>query len=171
MKMFCWCPPQCSKAVIHTRGYQPRHIANGCIQRLPGSADHCVQQALDQHIVSPPMCVSVVQGFASPRVRITVETPLLAHGVPPSDTDSQPSSAGLPPQARRQRPLREVLANGTSPAPGPAASLTGSDQEQEQGPQRLASASGTSRVLNQELVELQDCWVSCSRCHDMLRQE
>lgn len=82
------------------------------------------------------------KGFSSPRVRLTVEAPQLEHGVP-SDTDTPSSTAGLPP-SRRQRPLREVLANGTSPVLlERAASLSGSDQEQSpESLQRPPSASG-----------------------------
>ena len=87
---------------------------------------------------------TLFQGFSSPRVRLTVEAPQLQHGVP-SHTDSPPTSAGVPP-SRRQRPLREVLANGTSPPLlQHAASLTGSDQEQSLHPvQRPQSGAGAS---------------------------
>ena len=89
-----------------------------------------------------------MQGFSSPRVRLTVEAPQLEHGVP-SDTDTPSSTAGLPP-SRRQRPLREVLANGTSPVLlEHAASLSGSDQEQSpKSLQRPPSGSGELRSLD-----------------------
>lgn len=88
-----------------------------------------------------------IQGFSSPRVRLNVEAPQLEHGVT-SDTDTPSSTAGLP-SSRRQRPLREVLANGTSPVLlDHAASLSGSDQEQSpESLQRPASGSGELRSL------------------------
>ena len=94
-----------------------------------------------------PTDAHTIQGFSSPRVRLTVEAPQLEHGVP-SDTDTPSSTAGLPP-SRRQRPLREVLANGTSPVLlERAASLSGSDQEQSpESLQRPPSASGELEML------------------------
>ena len=94
-----------------------------------------------------PTDAHTIQGFSSPRVRLTVEAPQLEHGVL-SDTDTPSSTAGLPP-SRRQRPLREVLANGTSPVLlERAASLSGSDQEQSpESLQRPPSASGELEML------------------------
>ena len=77
-------------------------------------------------------------------MRLTVDAPQLEHGVP-SDTDTPSDSPG-PPPSRRQRPLREVLANGTVPGLlEPAASLSGSDQEQTpESLHRPPSAAGPS---------------------------
>ena len=60
-----------------------------------------------------------------------------------TDTDTPSSSTG-PPPSRRQRPLREVLANGTNSMQlDSAASLSGSDQEQSrESSYRPASATG-----------------------------
>ena len=75
-------------------------------------------------------------------MRLTVDAPQLEHGVP-SDTDTPSGSTG-PPPSRRQRPLREVLANGTVPGLlERAASLSGSDQEQTpDSAHRLPSGAG-----------------------------
>lgn len=112
----------------------------------------CMHALLVPHVLQSiaigPTDAHTIQGFSSPRVRITVEAPQLEHGVP-SDTDTPSSTAGLPP-SRRQRPLREVLANGTSPVLlEHAASLSGSDQEQSpESLQRPPSGSGELRSLD-----------------------
>lgn len=86
---------------------------------------------------------AVFQGFSSPRVRLPVEPPLQDYGAP-TETDNPSTSTG-PPPSRRQRPLREVLANGTAPMQlDSAASMSGSDQEQSsESLPRPPSAAGT----------------------------
>ena len=86
---------------------------------------------IQTHLLKPRSAVN--QGFSSPSVRLPAEAPQQDTGAP-SETDTPFSSAG-PPPSRKQRPLREVLANGTSPMQvDSAASLSGSDQEQSPQP-------------------------------------
>ena len=76
-------------------------------------------------------------------MRLPVEALLQEYGGALTDTDTLSSSTGLPP-SRRQRPLREVLANGTNSMQlDTAASLSGSDQERSpESVHRPASAAG-----------------------------
>ena len=90
-------------------------------------------------------------------MRLPIEAPLQEEGGAFTDTDTPSSSTG-PPPSRRQRPLREVLANGTtSMQPDSAASLSGSDQEQSLDTvHRPASATGVlSHLLHGPVVFVQ----------------
>jgi len=132
--------------------------------------ERCMHASLGLYIIQ---CIAIgytdahtIQGFSSPRVRLTVEAPQLEHGVP-SDTDTPSSTAGLPP-SRRQRPLREVLANGTSPVLlEHAASLSGSDQEQS--PESLQRPpSGSGKLCSLDMASCQAVPLTC--CHVIRRR-
>ena len=116
-----------------------------------GPAPHCNQRPLRkgprQSLVSLSKNCLYLQGFISPKARLTVEHPQLERGVP-SDTDTPPSSAGAAP-SRKQRPLREVMNNGVSPSLlERAASLSESDQEQSmEAASRPASGEFTPALL------------------------
>lgn len=76
-------------------------------------------------------------------MRLPVEAPLQEYGGAFNDTDTPSSSTG-PAPSRRQRPLQEVLANGTNSMQlDSAASLSGSDlQQSPESVHRPASAAG-----------------------------
>ena len=144
------------------------HTASSCHDTCPAILHHVrCMHALSLSCVIQCTAIGYTdahtfQGFSSPRVRLTVEAPQLEHGVL-SDTDTPSSTAGLPP-SRRQRPLREVLANGTSPVLlEHAASLSGSDQEQSpESLQRPPSGSGELHSLDTvscQAVPLKICQV------------